>query len=108
VFCLGNLEFHYFAGFSGEAKAILPGCASRAAVTASHSMMVHHEAPAGRLERNPVRTDIEEAGAMLGVGFLLNVLLDDIAGICRIIRASLGTMVGISFDAHNLSSFRLR
>jgi len=75
--CLGNLEFHYFAGYSGGAKAILPGCASRAAVTANHAMMVRPEAAAGRIEGNPVRQDIEEAVALLGVDFLLNVIVDE-------------------------------
>ncbi|MBN1660325.1 MAG: nickel-dependent lactate racemase, partial [Anaerolineae bacterium] len=28
--CLGNIDLHYFAGYSGGAKAVLPGCASRA------------------------------------------------------------------------------
>ena len=48
--CLGNLELHYFVGYSGGAKAILPGCASRATVTANHAMMARPEAAAGRLE----------------------------------------------------------
>lgn len=74
--CLGNLEFHYFAGYSGGAKAILPGCASRATLNANHAMMVHPEATAGRLEDNPVRADIEEGAAMTGVDFILNVLVD--------------------------------
>lgn len=74
--CLGNLEFHYFVGYSGGAKAIFPGCASEASVTANHAMMVRPEAAAGRLEGNPVRADIEEAVAMVGVDFILNVLVD--------------------------------
>lgn len=74
--CLGNLEFHYFAGYSGGAKAILPGCASKATVSTNHAMMVHPEATAGRLKGNPVRADIEEGVAMLGASFILNVLVD--------------------------------
>jgi nickel-dependent lactate racemase len=30
--CLGNIEFHYFAGYSGGAKAIMPGISTRAAI----------------------------------------------------------------------------
>lgn len=74
--CLGNLEFHYFAGYSGGAKAILPGCASEATVTANHAMMVLPEAQAGRLEGNPVRADLEEGAAMAGVDFILNAVVD--------------------------------
>ena len=74
--CLGNIEFHYFAGFSGGAKAVLPGCASRATVTANHALMVRPEAAAGRLDDNPLRLDIEEGVAMLGVDFIVNVVVD--------------------------------
>lgn len=73
---LGNIEFHYFAGYSGGAKAFFPGCASKASVTANHSMMVRKEAVAGQLEGNPVRADLEEAAAMLGIDFILNVVTD--------------------------------
>lgn len=74
--CLGNLEFHYFAGYSGGAKALFPGVASRASVTANHAMMTRGEAAAGRIDDNPVRIDIESAAAMVGVDFILNVILD--------------------------------
>ena len=74
--CLGNLELHYFAGYSGGAKAILPGCASRSTVTANHAMMVRPEAISARIDGNPVRGDIEEGVAMVGVDFILNVLVD--------------------------------
>jgi nickel-dependent lactate racemase len=73
--CLGNLELHYFAGYSGGAKAILPGCASRATVDANHAMMVQAEAATGRIAGNPVRVDIEEGVAMVRVDFTLNVVV---------------------------------
>jgi nickel-dependent lactate racemase len=73
---LGNIEFHYFAGYSGGAKAVFPGCASKASVTANHAMMVRKEAAASQLEGNPVRADLEEAANMLGVDFILNVVTD--------------------------------
>jgi nickel-dependent lactate racemase len=74
--CLGNLEFHWFAGYSGGAKAILPGVASRATVTANHSLMTRPGVGSGRIEGNPLRMDIEEGVAMLGVDFILNVVVD--------------------------------
>ena len=74
--CVGNLEFHWFAGFSGGAKAILPGCASKATVTANHAMMIEPKAAPGVIEGNPLRADIEEGVAMLGVDFILNAVVD--------------------------------
>lgn len=75
--CVGNLELHYFAGYSGGAKAMLPGCASKATVQANHAMMVKAEACAGRLEGNPLRADLEEGAAMVGIDFVLNVVVDN-------------------------------
>ena len=74
--CLGNIEYHYFAGYSGGAKAIMPGVSTRAAIQANHCRMVEPAACAGKLEGNPVREDIEEAANMVGVDFILNVVLD--------------------------------
>lgn len=74
--CLGNIEYHYFAGYSGGAKAIMPGVSTRDAIQSNHSRMVETAACAGKLEGNPVREDIEEAAAMVGVDFILNVVLD--------------------------------
>lgn len=75
--CLGNIEFHYFAGYSGGAKAIMPGVSTRKAIQANHSMMVRPEARAGTLESNPLRMDIEEAGDICGIDFILNVVLGE-------------------------------
>ena len=75
--CLGNIEYHYFAGYSGGAKAIMPGVSTRAAIQSNHSQMVSEDACAGKLEGNPVREDIEEAGAICGIDYILNVVLDE-------------------------------
>ena len=71
--CTGNIEYHYFAGFSGGAKAVVPGLCSYAAIRDNHSMMLAATARAGILDGNPVREDIDEAGALIGVDFIFNV-----------------------------------
>jgi len=75
--CTGNIEYHYFAGFSGGAKAVAPGLCSYAAIRDNHSMMLEPTARAGILEGNPVRDDIDEAGGLVGVDFIFNVVLDE-------------------------------
>jgi nickel-dependent lactate racemase len=75
--CLGNIEYHYFAGYSGGAKAIMPGASNRAAIQSNHSMMIEEKACAGKLQGNPLREDLEEATDICGVDFILNVVLDD-------------------------------
>lgn len=75
--CLGNIEYHYFAGYSGGAKAIMPGVSTREAIQANHSKMVQEAACAGNLDHNPVRDDLEEALIHCPVDFIVNVVLDE-------------------------------
>jgi lactate racemase len=75
--CTGNIEYHYFAGFSGGAKAVVPGLCSYAAIRDNHSMMLAETARAGIIAGNPVREDIDEAGELIGIDFIFNVLLDE-------------------------------
>lgn len=75
--CLGNIEFHYFAGYSGGAKAIMPGVSTREAIQCNHRFMVDPQSCAGELDANPVRRDLEEAIQLVPIDFILNVVLDD-------------------------------
>ena len=93
--CVGNVEFHYFAGFSGGVKALIPGVASPLTINRNHSHMVEHAASAGSLQNNPVRQDLEEAAAMVGVDFILNVIVDEDH---KVIKAA----AGHSKQAHRL------
>ena len=77
IICLGNIEYHYFAGYSGGAKAIMPGVSTRAAIQANHSAMVMDAARAGAVDDNPVRQDIEEVTQFVKIDFILNVVLDE-------------------------------
>ena len=94
--CLGNVEFHYFAGYSGGYKAIMPGASTPAAIQANHSMMVREEAKAASIDGNPIREDIEEAGAMVGVDFIVNVVLDEHK---KIVYSAAGDVVDAHRDA---------
>ncbi len=95
VICLGNIEYHYFAGYSGGAKAIMPGCSTHDAIQTNHRFMVQEAACAGNLEGNPIREDIEEAGKMLGIDYILNVVLDEHK---KIVKA----VAGDSVKAHRI------
>jgi len=74
--CLGNIEYHYFAGYSGGAKAIMPGVSTRAAIQANHSRMVDENAKAGNITTNPVRKDIDAVEKFVTIDFIVNVVLD--------------------------------
>ena len=75
--CLGNIEYHYFAGYSGGYKAIMPGVSTFSAIQKNHSHMVEEGAWAGNLVNNPVRDDIEEVADFIKIDFLFNVVLNE-------------------------------
>lgn len=78
----GTITFHYFAGFGGGRKALVPGCAARETASATHFRIFRTEGPGkhplsrpGVLAGNPVHEDIVEAVAMASPTFLFNTLL---------------------------------
>lgn len=77
IICLGNIEYHYFAGYSGGSKAIMPGVSTHDAIQANHKRMVDERAHAGNLDTNPVRIDIDEVGSFVHIDFIVNVVLDE-------------------------------
>ena len=94
VVCLGNIEFHYYAGYSGGGKAILPGVSSKESIITNHKMMIDENASTGRVD-SPVRQDMEEAAQHVGVDFLLNVVLNSKK---KIVYATAGHVI----DAHRM------
>jgi nickel-dependent lactate racemase len=84
VLVVGGITFHYFAGFSGGRKAILPGCASERAIQANHLLSFDAETmnkragvASGLLEGNAVHEDMEEAVRFLPPSFLVNTVLNE-------------------------------
>ena len=76
IIATGNLEFHYKAGYSGGNKALMPGVCSKDTIQANHVMMIQPGTMPGKLDGNPMREDIEEAGKMAGVKFIVNAVLN--------------------------------
>ena len=63
---------------------MLPGISDRVSIQTCHSRFEAPGAEPGRIEGNPVRKEIEEAGAMAGVDLILNVVLNDKKEIVRV------------------------
>lgn len=74
----GFIEPHFFAGFSGGRKSVLPGVAGRSTVLANHcSEFVADEcARTGVLENNPIHRDMLWAAKQAKLQFILNVVLN--------------------------------
>lgn len=77
IICTGSIVHHFFAGFGGGRKAMLPGVAKYETIRHNHSMMFDPNAVIGRLEGNPVYHDQIEGVEMLRPSFLLNVVLNE-------------------------------
>lgn len=72
----GDVEHHQFCGYGGGAKSIYPGLSDADAIRHNHSRMDLAGTGPGRLEGNPVRKEIDEAGANARIDFLLSVVLN--------------------------------
>ena len=75
IIATGNIEYHYYAGYSGGAKAVLPGVSSERSVISNHELMRDPLSATGRLD-SPVRQDMEEAAGIAGLDYILNVVLN--------------------------------
>jgi nickel-dependent lactate racemase len=88
----GTIGFHYFAGFSGGRKALLPGVAGRKSCLASHFAVLHPEPGMGRhpqattgiLDGNPVHEALCDACSMVGPDLIFNTILSPDNGMRRI------------------------
>ena len=74
----GFIEPHFFAGFSGGRKSILPGIASKETVLANHcsEFVAHPKARTGVLKGNPIHEDMLYAAKKANLNFILNVVIN--------------------------------
>ncbi len=93
---LGLIEPHFFAGFSGGAKLIMPGVAGEATIMRNHDaeMIGQPQARWGVVEGNPILSEQREAARMAGCEFILNVTINKE-------RAITGVYAGALEPAHD-------
>ena len=79
VIAEGFIEPHFFAGYSGGRKSILPGVAARKVVLANHNGAFINDihARTGNLENNPIHKDMVFAAKKAGLAYIVNVVLDE-------------------------------
>ena len=73
---IGNVAPHYFAGYGGGAKIILPGVSGRETIVKNHTMIMDPNTVQGRLEGNPVYADMLEIARKARLEMKIDVLLD--------------------------------
>lgn len=74
----GFIETHFFAGFSGGRKSVLPGVSSKVTVLGNHcSAFIHSPySRTGILENNPIHRDMVAASHMAKQKYIVNVVID--------------------------------
>lgn len=87
----GFIEPHFFAGFSGGRKSVLPGIASAKTVLANHcaEFIDHPCARTGILENNPVHLDMLEAAKKAKLAFIVNAVIDGNKKIVKVFAGDL-------------------
>ena len=87
----GFIEPHFFAGFSGGRKSVLPGICSEETVNENHSFqaIAHSSSRTGVLSQNPIHADMIFAARAVNLAFILNVAMNEEK---RVIAAFAGDM----------------
>jgi nickel-dependent lactate racemase len=96
----GTVAHHYFAGYGGGPKMIMPGCAGYETIRINHSRTIsvehsglHPGCELGVIEGNPVQEDIRDAMKFVAVDWLLHTILNARGEI-------VGVVAGEMFAAH--------
>ncbi len=85
----GLITTHYFGGYSGGRKGVLPGIVARETVRKNHAMIVRPEVDIAKTKGNPISDEMDEAARKAGVDFLLNVVINDKKEIVKIVAGDL-------------------
>jgi len=71
---LGDINLHYYAGYGGGRKSVLPAICGGETIQNNHSLLLNANARTGNLEDNPVHVDMTEAARLAKVDFIVNVV----------------------------------
>jgi lactate racemase len=91
----GFIEPHFFAGFSGGIKGIIPGCGGLHSIMSNHGFknIGDPRATFGVTTGNPLWEELREVALRIGPSFLLNVSLNEE-------RKITGVFAGDMIEAH--------
>ncbi len=80
---LGDVGFHYYAGYGGGRKSVLPAVAGEETIKHNHAMLLNPNARTGILQDNPVHKDMTEAARLAKVDFILNTMSNSMGEIVK-------------------------
>lgn len=84
---LGDVGFHYYAGYGGGRKSVLPAIAGEESIKHNHGMLLNANARTGILEGNPVHEDMTQAARLAKVDFIVNTISN---AKCELVKAFAG------------------
>jgi len=70
----GDVDFHYYAGYGGGRKSVLPAVTGEETIKHNHAMLLHSNARTGTLDGNSVHEDMIEAARLAKADFIVNVV----------------------------------
>jgi nickel-dependent lactate racemase len=74
---LGVVAPHYFAGFSGSRKSVLPGVAGHETVEKNHARMLEVIDDLPEIHENPISQEMIWAARKVGLDFIFNAVVTD-------------------------------
>ncbi len=87
---IGSVEPHYFAGYTGGRKSLMPGVASYESITVNHRLAISPAARLLTLEGNPVAEDLNDAEALMLDTFHLFSIMTVLDGAGQVYAARAG------------------
>lgn len=96
IILTGFIEPHFFAGYSGGGKAVMPGMAGIDTILSNHGAKNISDSNSiwGKLEENPIQQEVREVVSKLPNTFLLNVALNNEQNITKVFSGDIN-------EAHN-------
>ncbi len=85
VVSIGHIGMHYYAGYSGGRKNILPGVAGRETIEANHARMISPRSEGCVYSGNPVSEEMVEAAGMVNLDFIVDVIFGSDEGVAKVV-----------------------
>jgi len=70
----GDIGLHYYAGYGGGRKSVLPAVSGEETIQHNHAMMLHLKARTGVYDGNPVHEDMVDAARLAKADFIVNIV----------------------------------
>ncbi len=85
IMAIGHIGMHYYAGYSGGRKGILPGVAGRETIAANHAELADPDSRACLYDGNPISDEMVEAARKVRLDAIIDVVFSNDGGIAKVV-----------------------